>query len=54
MNTIFCNIETDKYQVLGVKSDKLVNALKQLSLPHFFGTFKQLKEEGKIKRDEID
>ena len=47
MNTIFCNIETDKYQVLGVKSDKLVNALKQLSLPHFLALLNNWKKKAK-------
>ena len=32
----------------------MVNALKQLVMPHFLGFFKQLKEEGKIKSDDID
>ena len=35
------------------KSKELVNALKLLGMPYFVGFFKQLKEEGKIKSDDI-
>ena len=49
MNIISSDVETNEYKLLGVKSDKLVNALKLLGLPHFLGLFKQSKEEGKIK-----
>ena len=34
--------------------NKIVNALKQLVMPHFLGFFKQLKEEDKINYDDID
>ena len=51
---IFSYVEINEYKLLGVKSNKLVNALKQLGMSHFLGFFKQLKEEGKIKYDDID
>ena len=53
MNIISFNIEMNESKVLGTKSKKLVNALKQLGMPHVFRLFKQLKEEGKIKPDDI-
>ena len=40
-----------KFQVLNRK--KLVNASKQLLIPHFLGFFKPLKE-GKIKSNDLD
>ena len=54
MNVISSDAEINKYEHLGVKSDYLVNALKQLDMPLFLGFFKQLKEEVKIKSDDID
>lgn len=48
MNIITSDVEINEYRLLGVKSSKLVNVLKQLGMPHFLGFFKQLKE-GKIK-----
>ena len=54
MNIISSDVEINKYEHLGVKSDYLVNALKQLDMPLFLGFFKQLKEEVKIKSDDID
>lgn len=35
MKTISSDVETIKYQVLGVQSNKLVNSLKQFNIPHF-------------------
>ena len=54
MNVISSDVEINKDEHLGVKSDYLVNALKQLDMPLFLGFFKQLKEEVKIKSDDID
>ena len=54
MNVISSDVEINKYEHLGVKSDYLVNTLKQLDMPLFLGFFKQLKEEVKIKSDDID
>ena len=54
MNVISSDVEINKYKHLGVKSDYLVNALKQFDMPLFLGFFKQLKEEVKIKSDDID
>ena len=54
MNVISSDVEINKYEHLGVKSDYLVNALKQLDMTLFLGFFKQLKEEVKIKSDDID
>ena len=54
MNVISSDVEINKYEHLGVKSDYLVNALNQLDMPLFLGFFKQLKEEVKIKSDDID
>ena len=49
INIISSDVEKNEYKLLGVKSNKLVNALKQLGMSHFLGFFKQLKEEGKIE-----
>ena len=48
MNVISSDVEINKYEHLGVNSDYLVNALKQLDMSLFLGFFKQLKEEVKI------
>ena len=37
IETIFSNVEVNQCELVGTKSDELVNALKQLGLPHFFG-----------------
>ena len=54
MNVIYFYVEMNEYQLLGTKLKKIVNALKLLGMPHFLGLFKQLKDEGKIKSDDID
>ena len=54
INIISSDVKINEYKCLGVKSNKMVNALKQLVMSHFLGFFKQLKEEGKIKSDDID
>ena len=53
-NIISSGVEINENYFLAIKSDKLVNALKVPVLPHFLRFFKQLKEEGKIKCDNID
>ena len=35
----------NEYKILGVRSNKLISALRQLDTSHFLGFFKQLKEE---------
>ena len=47
MNIISSDVEINEYKLLGVKSNKLVNVLKQLGMPHFLGSFNKLKEEDK-------
>lgn len=54
MNITSSDVETDEYEVLGVKSDKLVNAQKQVGIPYFSGCAKQLKEEARVKCDDVD
>ena len=54
MNVISVYVEMNEYKLLGTKLKKIVNALKLLGMPHFLGFFKQLKDEGKIKSDDID
>ena len=53
MNIISSDV-TNEYKLLGVELKKLVNALKQLGISHFLGFLKQLKEEVKIKTNDID
>ena len=54
MNIISSDVEINEYKLLGVKSNKLVNALKQLGMPHFLGSFNKLKEEDKTKSGDVD
>ena len=44
MNIIFSDAEINEYKLLGVKSNKLSNVLKQLDIVHILGFYKQLKE----------
>ena len=53
MNVTSSDVETDEYEVLGAKSDKLVNAWKQVGLPYFSEFSKHLKEEAIIKCDDV-
>ena len=43
MNIISSDVEINEYKLLGTKSEKLANILKQLGILHFLGFFKQLK-----------
>ena len=36
LNVIFSDVEVNEYELIGTKSDKLVNALRQLGLPRIF------------------
>ena len=49
MNIISSDVEIDEYKFLGIKSTKLVNALKQLDITRLLGFSKQLKEKCKTK-----
>ena len=42
MNIIFSDVEVNEYELIVIKSDESVNALKQLGLPHFFGFIRKL------------
>ena len=42
MNIIFSDVEVNEYELIVIKSNELVNALKQLGLPHFFGFIRKL------------
>ena len=53
MNVTSSDVETAEYKVLGAKSDKLVNAWKQVGLPCFSEFAKHLKEEAIIKCDDV-
>ena len=39
MNIIFSYVEVNEYELIGTKSDKSINALKQVGLPHFLDLF---------------
>ena len=39
MNVISYDVEMNEYELLGVKSEKLINALKYLEIPHFHHTY---------------
>ena len=47
MNIIFSDVEIDEYKLSGIKSNKLVNPLKQLDITYLLGFSKQLKEKCK-------
>ena len=54
INIIFCDVEVNEYKLIGTKSDELVNALKQLGLPHFFGFIRQLLLRDKLRSNNLD
>ena len=54
MNIIFSNVEVNEYELIGTKSDELVNALKQLGLPHVFGFIKQLLFRNKLRSNNLE
>ena len=51
---ISSDVEMNEYKFLDTKLKELVNALKLLGMSYFLEFFKQLKEEGKIKSDDIE
>ena len=54
INIIFSNVEVNEYELIGTKSDEIVNALKQLGLPHFFGFIRQLLLRNKLRSKNLD
>ena len=54
MNISSSDVKINEYKLLGVKSNKLVNTLKQLDIVHFLGFYKKLKEKCKTKYANID
>ena len=54
MDITSSDVEINEYKLLGVKSNELVNALKQSEIVHFLGFYKQFKEKFKIKYANID
>ena len=54
MNITTSDIKIDECKLLGTKSSKLVNALKQIDIAHFLGFYKQLKKKSKKKCARID
>ena len=51
---ISSNVDMNECKLLGAKSKQIVNALKLLEIPLFLGFLKQLKEDGKLKSDDIE
>ena len=54
MNIISSDVEVNEYKLIGTKSDELVNALKQLGLPYFFGFIRQLLLRDKLRSKNLD
>ena len=54
MKIIFSDIEVIEYELIGTKSDKLVNASIQLGLPHIFGFIRQLLLRDKLRSNNLD
>ena len=54
MNVISSDVEVNEYELIGTKSDELVNAMKQLGLPHFFGFIRQLSLRDKLRSKNLD
>ena len=50
MNITTSDVKIDECKLLGTKSSKLVNALKQIDIAHFLGFYKQLKKKKKKKK----
>ena len=49
MNIICCDVEVNEYNLIGTKSDELVNALKQIELRHFFAFLGQRLLRDKLR-----
>ena len=49
MNIIYCDVEANEYNLIGTKSNELVNALKQIGLLHFFAFLGQLLLRDKLR-----
>ena len=54
MNIISSDVEVNDHELIGTKSDELVNPLKQLELPHFFGFIRQLLLRDKLRSKNLD
>ena len=50
MNITTSDVKIDECKLLGTKSSKLVNALKQIDIAHFLGFYKQLKKKKSKKK----
>ena len=50
MNITTSDIKIYECKLLGTKSSKLVNALKQIDIAHFLGFYKQLKKKKQKKK----
>ena len=54
MNIISSDVEVNDHELIGTKSDELVNPLKQLELLHFFGFIRQLLLRDKLRSKNLD
>ena len=54
MNIISSDVEVNKYEFIGTKLDELVNALKQLGLPHIFAFIRQLLLRYRLRSNNLD
>ena len=54
LNINFSNVEVNRYEIIGTKSDELVNALKQLGIPYLFGFTRQLSLRDKLRSNNLD
>ena len=54
MNIISSDMNMNEYKLLGTKSKEIANALKILKISLFLGFLKKLKEQDKLKSDDIE
>ena len=54
MNIISSDMNMNEYKLLGTKSKEIANALKILKMSLFLGFLKKLKEQDKLKSDDIE
>ena len=54
MNIISSDMNMNEYKLLGTKSKEIANALKILKMSLFLGLLKKLKEQDKLKSDDIE
>ena len=54
INVTFSDVEVNEYELIGTKSNELVNPLKQLGLPHFIWLIRQILLRDKLRSNNLN